>query len=197
MVSNPARPQGEEGKKMLERMNRSHAPLREWGLSFYDWKDHLHILDIGCGGGATIKDMLSLSEGSVINGVDYMEASVKLASIYNEEELGKRVFIKQGDVANLPYENDSFDLVTAVETIYFWKDIKDNFKEVKRVLKEGGTFLVLCEGSDPDENNWPKIDGLVKIYTPEEVAGILKENHFKNIRFHRGEGQYIAVLGEK
>lgn len=197
MESNPARPQGEEGKKMLERMNRSHAPLRKWGLSCFEWKDHLHILDIGCGGGATIKDMLSLSKESIIDGVDYMETSVKLAALYNEEELGKRVFIKQGDVAHLPYEDESFDLITAVETIYFWKDIKNNFKEVKRVLKNGGTFLILCEASDPDETNWPEIDGLVKIYTPEEVSEILKENLFKNIRFHRGAGQYIAILGEK
>ena len=76
---NPARPEGKSGEKMLKRMNRSHGPLRDFGLSKISWRPDMRILDVGCGGGATIQDMLKLSVGSVIDGVDYSEVTVQRA----------------------------------------------------------------------------------------------------------------------
>ncbi len=94
--------------------------------------------------------MLGYSKGSIIEGIDYAEKSVEQAKLYNAEDLGTRVFIRQADVAHLPGEDNTFDLVTAVETVYFWPDIKAAMKEILRVLKPGGQFMILCEGSDPD-----------------------------------------------
>ncbi|WP_164129978.1 class I SAM-dependent methyltransferase, partial [Sharpea azabuensis] len=73
MKENPAMPVGEVGAKMLERMNVSHASLRAFGLHTITYQPHMTILDVGCGGGATIKDLLKLSEESIIYGLDYAQ----------------------------------------------------------------------------------------------------------------------------
>lgn len=116
---NPARPEGEIGEKMLKRMNKSHGPLRDFGLSQISWRPHMRILDVGCGGGATIREMLELSKDSVIDGVDYSEVSVAQSRELNRDYLENRCNICQGDAAELPFMENTYDLVTAVETIYF------------------------------------------------------------------------------
>jgi ubiquinone/menaquinone biosynthesis C-methylase UbiE len=40
--------------------------------------------------------------------------------------------------SSLPFKDEKFDLATAFETIYFWPDLVNDFKEVNRVLKSGG-----------------------------------------------------------
>ena len=81
------------------------------------------MLDIGCGGGATLQRLLKRSEGSTVYGIDISEESVAKARKVNAEVLDKRVFITQGSAEKLPYEDGKFDLVTAVEAVYFWPNL--------------------------------------------------------------------------
>lgn len=194
---NPACPRGTEGEKMLLRMNESHEPLRSFGLPFVDWKKEMRILDAGCGGGATIADMLKLSPGSVIDGIDYSEVSVQQSLQLNQEYIGTRCHIQKADVVCLPFAEGQFDLVTAVETVYFWPDITAGLREVYRVLKPGGTFAILNEGCDPDQNDWPPIDGFMRIYRPEELEELLMTCGFARAESHRGSGQLLCVIGRK
>ena len=52
---NPGKPQGEDGNAMLLRMNDSHYAVTGWGLEHWQIRGNEQILDIGCGGGATLK----------------------------------------------------------------------------------------------------------------------------------------------
>lgn len=194
---NPACPEGESGRKMLKRMNKSHGPLRNFGFSKIPWHPDMRILDVGCGGGATIREMLKLSPNSMIDGVDYAETSVAQSQELNREYLGKRCHISQGDVAQLPFQENSYDLVTAVETIYFWPCPEKAFSEILRVLKPSGIFAVFNEGSDPDQCDWPEIDGFFRIYRPMELKSMLEKAGFADIKVYQGQGQMICVIGRK
>lgn len=105
---------------MLKFMNWCHAPLTNWGLSFVEIKDGWTMLDIGCGGGATLQRLLKRSKNGKVYGIDISEESVAKAKKVNAEVLDKQVFVCQGSAEKLPYENGMFDLVTAVETVYFY-----------------------------------------------------------------------------
>ena len=76
------------------------------------------MLDIGCGGGATLKRLLKRSRGAKVYGIDISEESVTKAIKVNADVIDKQVFVQQGSAAELPYEDRTFDLVTAVETVY-------------------------------------------------------------------------------
>ena len=51
----------------------------------------------------------------------------------------------QASVSRLPFADDKFDLVTAIETQYYWPNLQDDMKEILRVLKPGGRLMVVAE----------------------------------------------------
>jgi SAM-dependent methyltransferase len=55
------------------------------------------------------------------------------------------VEIREGSVSQLPFSDDMFDLVTAVETHFWWPDLPADMREVLRVLKPGGTLIIVAE----------------------------------------------------
>ena len=64
-----------------------------------------------------------------------------------------RCVVWQGSVAEMIFAASWFDAVTAFETVYFWPDLPQCFREVFRVLKPGGTFFLCNESSgDTDKN---------------------------------------------
>ena len=71
------------------------------------------MLDIGCGGGATLKRLTKRSEWAQVYGIDISEESVAKARKVNANVLDKQVFVCQGSAEKLPYEDGKFDLVTA------------------------------------------------------------------------------------
>lgn len=64
-----------------------------------------------------------------------------------------------------------FALVTAFETVYFWPDIEKSFAGVRRILSDGGTFLIVNEDDGLSGNNgkWEKIIDGMHTYTPVEL----------------------------
>jgi ubiquinone/menaquinone biosynthesis C-methylase UbiE len=153
------RPTWLPGKLFLWLMNRSHEALTDWGLAHVLIGKGFTILDVGCGGGKTIQTLAtSASEGSV-HGVDYSAQSVAAARKTNRQliEAG-RVDIRQGTVSQLPFPDGTFDLVTAIETHYYWPDPVADFREVRRVLKPGGRLMVLAEAYKRNRAN--ALDGV-------------------------------------
>lgn len=135
-------------------MNASHAPVTEWGLGHVLVGEDATILDVGCGGGRTINLLASRTRGKVY-GVDYSDVSVATASETNERAIAEgRVDIRQGSVSQLPFPDATFDLVTAVETHYYWPDLPRDIREVMRVLRPGGKFVIIAETYRGRRNDW-------------------------------------------
>jgi ubiquinone/menaquinone biosynthesis C-methylase UbiE len=139
-------PSGLLGKRVVRAMNMSHSAMTDWGLQQVMIPKNAAILDIGCGGGRTVRKLAALApEGKVI-GLDYSAASVAVSRDTNAQEIQEgRVQIEQGSVTALPFPDHTFDVVTAVETHYYWPDLPANVREVLRVLKTGGTFALIAE----------------------------------------------------
>lgn len=140
------KPSGWLGRRVVKAMNHGHARMTNWGLQQVTVVRNAVALDIGCGGGWTVHKLAALApEGKVI-GVDYSEASVAVACETNAEQVRVgRVRIEKGSVAALPFPDCTFDIVTAVETHYYWPDLPANMQEVHRVLKPGGSFALIAE----------------------------------------------------
>ena len=146
MSSQVRKPSGRMGRAVVTRMNLSHAALTDWGLEHVRIEPSFTILDVGCGGGRTIAELAKRAPAGRVFGVDYSEASVETSRDTNRDAVtAGRVEIQQGSVSKLPFADGMFDLVTAVETHYYWPDLPNDAREIARVLKPGGTLLVIAE----------------------------------------------------
>ena len=191
-----ARPEGFLGRVMLRFMNFGHAPLTNWGLSLVEIHDGWTMLDIGCGGGATLKRLLKRSKGAQVYGIDISEESVAKARKVNASVLDRQVFVTQGSAEKLPYEDNKFDLVTAVETVYFWPDLPNCLKEVRRVVKPGGRFAIMVEVLENDSVWTDVVDGMTA-YSPEQLKEMLEGAGFVKTELHRKKPSYSTIIGVK
>ena len=191
-----ARPEGFLGRVMLRFMNFGHAPLTNWGLSLVEIHDGWTMLDIGCGGGATLKRLLMRSKGAQVYGIDISEESVAKARKVNASVLDRQVFVTQGSAEKLPYEDNKFDLVTAVETVYFWPDLPNCLKEVRRVVKPGGRFAIMVEVLENDSVWTDVVDGMTA-YSPEQLKEMLDKAGFVKTELHRRKPSYSTIIGVK
>lgn len=124
----------------------SHSSLTDWGLKHVLIEKHFTILDVGCGGGRTIQKLAAIATEGMVWGVDYAEGSVLASRAKNRQMIkAGRVEIRQASVSQLPFPDDKFDLVTAIETQYYWPDLVKDMREILRVLKPGGALIVIAE----------------------------------------------------
>ena len=191
-----ARPKGALGRVMLSFMNYTHAPLTNWGLKLVDVQDGWTMLDVGCGGGFTIRRLLKRSKDAKVYGIDISEESVAKAKKVNAEVLDKQVFVTLGSAEKLPYEDGKFNLVTAVETVYFWPNLPNCLQEVRRVLKQGGKFAILVEVIDGD-SMWTNVVEGMTAYSPEELKTLLDDAGFIQTEIHRMKPSNATVIGVK
>ena len=187
------------GKLMLAGMNHGHQKMALWCIENHiKLSGNEDVLDIGCGGGQNIANFLKRTKGKV-HGIDYSPASVAKSLKKNKKAVTeKRSEIVQANVSAIPFENKTFDLVTAFETIYFWENIINDFKEVKRVLKPNGKFVVCNESSKMEGNErWTNILDM-NIYTAEEIVDTMQQAGFADVKSYKKENtQQICVIGKK
>lgn len=201
LVLNARNPKGFWGKMMIRNMNKNHFEVTGWGLSHWDFKPTDVTLDVGCGGGMTVNRISKMVQKAY--GVDYSELAVNKAEKLNKKQIksGKAEFC-QASVSHLPFDNNMFDVVTAVETYYFWPDKLNDLKEVLRVLKSGGKLLMVFEMCRVEDNpdKWQEVEELINIksVTEQEITDILKEAGYVNIKTDVvAEKSWLTAVAEK
>ena len=201
LFSQTRKPEGVLGKMMANSMNSGHSKMAAWGTGNLPALSPGAIVDLGCGGGQNAENLMKKYPSASVTAVDYSQVSVDMTAKKNAAEIAKgRCRVLQGDVSDLPLEDGGFDLATAFETVYFWPGPVKGFREVYRILKAGGRFLVVneCDGTNEKDQKWvDMIDGMT-IYSETELVGHLKEAGFDRVQvFHDREKHWIAFLAEK
>lgn len=191
------KPQGFLGRLMLRSMNFGHNSLSAWGIDHLRFSPGARILDIGCGGGANIHTFLKTVPDSIVDGIDYSGESVAFSKKKNMQFLGKRCTIRQGSAADLPYADNTLNIVTAFETVYFWNNLDGAFREVLRVLNPGGIFMICCEADDPSDTTWTsRIEGMT-IYSAGDLGDRLRNSGFCTVNTDRNRQGWICIVAVK
>jgi ubiquinone/menaquinone biosynthesis C-methylase UbiE len=99
------------------------------------------ILDVGVGNGY-LEKMLSEKSDLMMSGIDISEDMIKNAARRNRAAVRQgRVVLALGDCCDLQFPDETFDAVTSINTIYFWRDTGTGLSEIRRVLKADGIFV--------------------------------------------------------
>lgn len=190
-------PTGDVGVSTLNRMNTSHEELTNWALDSLPKISPTKCLDIGCGGGATINRLLNKYPETFVNGVDYSNTSVDLSREFNSANVGTRCDVEWADVTKLPFADNSFDLITAFETVYFWKDIETAFAQVHRSLTTNGLFLMCCEMSDKNNPRWENVLDEMHIFDIPQYSELLVKNCFTIVSSSAKYDEWICIVASK
>lgn len=116
------------------------------------------MLEIGCGNGALWKENFSrLPENIDVILSDISEGMIRdVRRVVGQED--ERFHFEIFDCHQIPYPDQSFDLVIANHLLFYCDDIKKVCTEVRRVMKNGGRFLCSTYGS----NHMKEISQLVQ-----------------------------------
>ncbi|MGE7920810.1 class I SAM-dependent methyltransferase [Viridibacillus sp. NPDC093762] len=192
LIEQAKNPKGIIGSIMLRIMNSAHTSMNQWALEKVKVKESAVILDIGCGGGKTIQLLSKRNTFGKIVGIDYSEQAVKDSIRANKQDVEKgKVNILQGSVTDIPFPNNTFDIITAFQTHYFWPDLENGVKEAFRVLNKDGHFLIIAE--------LYKINYHMKNFkTKEELEQLFIRTGFNSIKFYeQNNAKWLCVKGHK
>ncbi|MFN2493233.1 MAG: bifunctional demethylmenaquinone methyltransferase/2-methoxy-6-polyprenyl-1,4-benzoquinol methylase UbiE [Pyrinomonadaceae bacterium] len=175
------------------------------------------ILDVACGTG-DLSVKLSESGNAQIVGIDFCRPMLEIAVSKPQRDGGHIAFI-EGDALDLPFGEGSFDGVTIAFGLRNLASIDTGIRELLRVLKPGGTLAVLeFSKARTPVLRWlfriyftrvlPLLGGLISgsrsayQYLPEsvsrfpdqeELASMMKQCGFKNVRFQNLTGGIAAL----
>jgi len=186
------RPSGEQSRGMY-REPLFHYPgfkviLAELALTESDY-----LLDVGCGGGAFLKE--ALRSGCRAAGVDHSAEMVRLAAAENRDAVDAgRLEVRLGSAERLPFPDATFTAASMHGVFGFLSDPVAALREVRRVLRDGGRLVVL--GSDPAMRGTPAapepIASRLKFYQDDELARLGAEAGFTESRVVRRDMERYA-----
>lgn len=161
---------------------------------WHSWKWHTlqsllqglsgEILDLGCAGGMLTNKIQSEIPSSRLVGVDLYNAAIAYA-----KKKHSHIRFLCADAHKLPFHSQSFDVVVSIETLEHLHEPAKAVKEIYRVLKTGGIFIV---GQDTDSLAfrtiwwfWTKLKGKVwrevhiNCMSPKELSFLLVKEGFQ------------------
>ncbi|MEO8601092.1 MAG: class I SAM-dependent methyltransferase [bacterium] len=172
-------PTGLLGLLISRVMAKETAAANEQLLSMVEFRPTDHVLEIGFGHGRTIELAAAAVPQGFVAGVDLSEDMVRGAAKRLRLLIeAQRAEVQRADSAHLPYDERRFDRAYALHTLYFWSNPAQHFREVYRVLKPGGRFVLgFMAGDDPQARaNFPAT--VYHFYSTDQVRGFLEEAGF-------------------
>lgn len=146
----PMRPEGVAGRifgRMMEAMNEG---AYQRALSLLDPAPDAAVVEIGFGTGRLLELLLERMPDGRVAGVDPTATMLDVARSRRAlRDAGERVDLRPGEAALLPWQDASFDAALALHSFQFWADPATAVREVLRVLRPGGRFVVVLREHPP------------------------------------------------
>ncbi|KAI3545145.1 hypothetical protein CTAM01_16619 [Colletotrichum tamarilloi] len=176
-----------------ESFKQSIARHEHYLAHVIDIKKDMKVLDVGCGVGGPAREIAKFT-GAYITGLNINEYQVERATRYAvKSKLDKQLQFVQGDFMNIPFEDNTFDAVYAIEATVHAPSLQDVYSEIFRVLKPGGVFgvyeWVMTEKYDNEDLRLRKIridieqgDGIANMVKASEAVRAFQAAGFEMIQ---------------
>ena len=148
-----------------------------------------NILDVGCGTGTLLGELLGKKPQVRSYGLDLSEEMLEVA----REKLPKCTELVHGEAEVLPYDNNKFEMVIMVHSFNYFINPEQAIREAYRVLKPGGTLVIADR----------MVSGIKKFfvegnnYTQDEVKRFLQKSGFDTVNLMHNIPDGYLVTGDK
>jgi SAM-dependent methyltransferase len=182
------RPSGLFGRVVGRGMALVNRPINYWTVDLMDVQPHHRVLEVGFGSGVALRRTAAIVTRGLAAGIDYSETMVLQARVRNADAVrAGRVALVRGDASSLPFRDELFDRVCAIQSIYFWPEPVSALAEMRRVLKPRGLLAVAIM---PKEvlRRWDFTIEEYRLYTGEEVVSMAEQAGFTSVRLEKRFG---------
>ena len=119
-------------------------PTNRLAVAELDLQSDVTVLDIGCGTGTALRFAAEKVVNGSLIGIDPVPRMVEIAREQtNDHPAANRITFQEGSAEDLPLNTNVADFVFAFDSIDHWTDLNRGLSEVLRVLKPGGTLVVV------------------------------------------------------
>jgi ubiquinone/menaquinone biosynthesis C-methylase UbiE len=183
-----AHPEGWMGRLVGMVLAWKNRERNAWAIALLDIQPNDHVLEIGFGPGQAIEAAAKLTPNGLVAGIDLSEVMVAQASKRNAGTIRSgHVLLQRGAASPLPFEDNKFNKVFAVNSMQFWPNPSEGLQEVRRVLKPGGRVVIIIQPM------WAKTEEQVQSVA-EKLILQLKQAGFRQVRLETRQIKPITTV---
>lgn len=139
-----------------EKYSINKQGFGNWIFEQYDLSGNSNILELGCGNGEIWKsNYVKIPSNIIITITDYFSSMIKAAQKNIPKD--ERFIYQKVDIRNIPYEDETFDIVIANMVLHHIDNLEIALSEVYRILKKHGVFFCATSGENNIVNYLEKI----------------------------------------
>jgi ubiquinone/menaquinone biosynthesis C-methylase UbiE len=182
-------PTGEKGIEMANMMHETNINMTRHSIQNLNISKENKILELGHGNAGHVEFLFEQAENLKYYGLEMSELMFQEARQINRNFVSqKQAFFSLYDGNAIPFEDELFDKIFTVNTIYFWQEPEKLLSEIYRVLKPNGNFcLTFAEESFMKQLPFTQFE--FELYSTEKVQQLIEKTAFKIV--------YTETLTEK
>lgn len=189
-------PKGKKGIEIAKTMNNSNAKMITDTIDVLDIKNNDTILELGHGNCSHLELIIEQVCNISYYGLEVSKTMQQEARKINKKFIKKEnVFFDIYDGLNIPYENNLYDKIMSVNTIYFWKNPIKLLSELYRVLKNEGV-LVLTFAEKNFMKTLPFVKEKFNLFDENDIKKIIDLTGFKIVDYLNKDEHVESKTGE-
>ncbi|KRB54322.1 class I SAM-dependent methyltransferase [Flavobacterium sp. Root186] len=174
-------PTGEKGIEMANMMHETNINMTRHSIQNLNIKAGNSILELGHGNAGHVAFLFEQAENLKYYGLEMSELMFQEARQINRNFVSqKQAFFSLYDGNKFPFEDEYFDKIFTVNTIYFWQEPEKLLLEIYRVLKPNGNFCLTFAEED-FMKQLPFTQFEFELYSTEKAQNLIKKTPFKII----------------
>ncbi len=176
------RPSGLLGLYAARFMARRNIPRTEWTIDKCDIGPRHKVLEIGFGPGYGLAMAAARAAEGTVYGLDFSPLMARMARRRNRALVASgKIRIVKGDLSPIPFADNLFDRVFAVNVVYFWPKPAKELSEIKRVLKPGSKAAFYLTDKGSMAGHAFTRTGIFTTYTAHEFRDVLEVCRFSAV----------------
>jgi ubiquinone/menaquinone biosynthesis C-methylase UbiE len=186
---------------MSKIFDKGNKEMNAFAKQMLDIKTDDNILEIGCGTGRLINEISKELETGKIDGIDFSNTMASIAIKNNKKNIREgKVNIQNADFDKFPFDENYYDKIFSINTIYFWENPDFTVSKILRLLKPNGT-LILGFHLKKDMIKMDLDNTIFKLYSKEEKIRLLNNTgKFKSVTINTKDSYpkcICCAIGEK